>query len=270
MVDVEPVKPAPKLQVLQSRTLAEIPFVAHGLTRRVAGLGVAEGNVAYGGGRDRDEAWEMRRAWCNAIELDAETLVTVQQVHGVEVAAAAREDAGRGAVPGSSPLATADAIISAESGVALMTLHADCLPILLCAPDVPAIAAVHAGWRGTVAGVTARTVEALKREYGAVPDRTIAYLGPTNRGCCYEVGSEVVEGWLDYDPGDSAGALSQRGDRWYFDVALANRWALLAHGFRPGNIETSGICTQCASDQWFSHRAQGPDTGRFGAIIALR
>ncbi len=258
------------LPIVQSRLLSTVPGIAHGITRRVVGLGVAEGNVGYGAPRDRSDAWRMRDAWCRAIGLAAANIVTVHQTHGCEVVVATRADAGRGARPGSQPLAEADALITAESGVALMTLHADCLALLLCDPSVPVVAAVHAGWRGTVAGVTALTMREMTRTYGARPERTIAYLGPTNRDCCYEVGDEVVTDWSRSDPANAAGAAVRRGDGWHFDVAAANRWSLLREGLRPENIETSEICTECSADQWFSHRAQGPLTGRFGAVIGLR
>jgi YfiH family protein len=212
----------------------------------------------------------MRQRWCEAIGLDAETLVTVHQIHEADVVVAKRSDAGRGAAPGSQPLAQADAIITNEPGVALMTLHADCLALFLCDPEVPAVAAIHAGWRGTIAEVTARTVEAMVSAFGAQPERLVAYLGATNRACCFEVGDEVIEGWLAVDSADAAEAVTRPGPRAHFDVAAANRWQLLQCGVQPAKIDMSGICTSCSSDEWFSHRMQGPHTGRFGAIIGLR
>ena len=257
------------LPVLRSRLLSSLPNVVHGLTRRVQALGVADGNVGFGAPRDPNDAWTMRELWCGAIGLNARDLVTVRQVHGAAVVRTGASDAGRGASPGSEPLAVGDALMTREPGVALMTLHADCLPVLLCDPEAPAVAVVHAGWRGTVAGIAALTVQALTETFDLDPGRTIAYLGPTNRGCCYEVGDEVAADWLRFDPGDTASALRRVGGRWRFDVAVANRWTLMRAGLEPGNIECSDICTQCAADQWFSHRAQGPLTGRFGAVIGL-
>jgi YfiH family protein len=257
------------LPVLRSHLLSRLPNVVHGLTSRVLGLGLADGNVGLGAPRDPNDAWRMRQLWCEAVGLDANTLVTVRQVHGSTVIKAKAPDAGRGAAPGSEPLATGDALITAEPGVALMTLHADCMPILLCDPVAPAVAVVHAGWRGTVAGIAEQTVERLRVVFGVDPGRTIAYLGPANRDCCYDVGDDVVAAWLVYDPSDSAMCLRQIGTKWRFDVEAANRWALLRAGLQPDNIESSEICTQCAEAHWFSHRAQGPRTGRFGAIIGL-
>jgi YfiH family protein len=262
-------KLASSLPVVRSRLLSQIPGVVHGLSRRVTGMGIADGNLGYGAPRDREDAWRMRQLWCAAIGVDPETLVTVHQIHGADVLIASADDAGRGGTPGAVSLGNADAIVSAECGLALMTLHADCLPILLCDPGVPVVAVVHAGWRGTVAGIAERTLAVLFDQFGANPDRTIAYLGPTNRACCYEVGEDVIAGWLGVDARDTAGALTRTGDRWRFDVEIANRWSLMRIGVRPAHIETSQVCTRCESTHWFSHRAQGPATGRFGAIIGL-
>jgi len=259
-----------RLPIVRSTLLSAIPGVAHGVTCRVIGLGHAEGNIGYSPPRNIDDAWSMRQRWCEAIGLDAATLVTVHQVHGADVVVALREDAGRGGLPGSRALAQADAIISNEPGVALMTLHADCLALFICDPAIPAIAAIHAGWRGTIAGVTTRTIEAMESSFGARSDRMIAYVGATNRACCFEVGDEVIDGWQMVDPTDQAGAISRPGPRAHFDVAAANYWQLVQAGLRLDTIELSGMCTSCSGDEWFSHRAQGPRTGRFGAIIGLR
>jgi YfiH family protein len=239
------------------------------MTSRVIGLGSADGNVGYGAPRDPDEAWAMRQHWCSEIGLDAETLVAIWQVHGTDVAVATAADAGKGARRGSGNLGYADAIVTNEPGVSLITLHADCLPILLYDPEIRATAAIHAGWRGTVAGVVDSTVRKMQELYGLEPSRTIAFLGPTNRGCCYEVGGEVAEAWLLRDPDDDAGALRPFGEKWKFDVSDANRWTLRQLGFKDELIERSEICTQCSESEWFCHRAQGPHTGRFGAIIGL-
>lgn len=266
----DPIMTATPLPYDRSQLLSALPMVAHGITRRIADLEPAEGNVGYGSPRDQEAAWAMRQQWCEAIGLDAKTLITVHQIHGADSVIATRGDAGRGAMPGSRPLGQSDAILTNQPGVALMTLHADCLALFLCDPEVPAVAAIHAGWRGTNAGVTSRAVAAMVEAFDARPERIVAYLGATNRGCCFEVGDEVIEGWLAVDPSDDAGAITRPGPRAHFDVAAANRWQLLQSGVQPAKIELSGICTSCSSDEWFSHRAQGPLTGRFGAIIGLR
>ena len=97
--------PAP----VQSALLASFPFVRHGLTCRVPGMGVAEGNMGYGPPRDQGDAWQMRQQWCTAIGLDPHRIVTMSQVHGTEVIHVTTDDAGRGAMPGSESVGRADA-----------------------------------------------------------------------------------------------------------------------------------------------------------------
>ena len=260
----------PDLPVLKSVLLSAVPGVVHGVTRRVVGLGRADGNVGFGSPRDAGDAWAMRRRGSAAIGLAPERLVALRQVHGAQVLRAGRREAGRGADPGSEPLGYADALVAAEPDVALLTLHADCLPILLCDPAVPAVASVHAGWRGTVADVAGAAVKAMVTAYGCRPHRMIAYFAPAIGRCCYDVGPEVAAAWTVATAGDAPAALSRAGPRWRFDLVEANRFWLARAGLDPDAVETSGICTRCRGDEWFSHRGQGPDTGRFAAIIALR
>ena len=107
-------------------------------------------------------------------------------------------------------------------------------------------------------------------EFGARPERMIAFLGPAIGKCCYEVGSDVLDAWLANPGVESGDAIRPRGDRWLFDLAAANRWLLKRAGLSGVRIESSDVCTRCGGDQWFSHRGQGPLTGRYGSIVALR
>lgn len=247
--------------------LSAIPGVVHGITRRVAGAGVADGNVGYSAPRDRADAWRMRQAWMLAAGLEAERIVVAYQVHEDGVAVVGRSDAGRGADPETRPIGQADSLVSTEAGVVLMTLHADCMPILLCDPVRRVVATVHAGWRGTVADVAGATVRTMVDDCGARGDQILAYLGPAIGGCCYEVGVDVRDAWSGAS-GD-ADALTEAGERWRFDLVLANRSLLERTGVISSNIADSGICTRCNGDEWFSHRGQGPATGRYAAFITL-
>ncbi len=256
-------------RVTRSQLLSVHTKVIHGLTGRVPGLGLADGNIGFGVPRDPTDAWSMRQKWCEAIGLDPRTLVTVRQIHGADVARARRGDAGRGAAPKSEPLGYADAIITDEPAVALMTLHADCLPVLLYDPERHAIAAIHAGWRGTVSNVVGNTVATMQEAFGTRPDCLIAFLGAAIRDCCYEVGTEVVEAWQLLAGKDWPRAAGWRDGRWFFDVARANQLILERCGVPGEQIELSAECTRCHGDRWFSHRGQGAESGRFAAIIAL-
>jgi YfiH family protein len=203
------------------------------------------------------------------IGVDAGTLVIPRQVHGGDVAIANAEDAGAGAAPGSTLFADADAIVTYQPDVSLMTTHADCLPILMYAPRSRVIGAVHAGWRSTVANVAGNTVSAMSATFGVRPDDIHAFFGPVICASCYEVGADVVEAWNQLDRGDTAGAIDRNAESTTFDLIAANRSVLRTAGVPIAQIEHSDACTKCQGDRWFSHRGQGPLTGRFGSIIAL-
>jgi YfiH family protein len=257
---------------LRSALLGQVPFVRHGLTYRVPGMGKADGNIGLGTPRDAEDAWEMRKLWCAGIGVDAEQIVTMGQVHGNNVLRVGAADAGKGARDRATFAGYADALITNETGVVLTTLHADCQPILMVDPQQRAVAAVHAGWRGTVADVSGATVVAMAREFGSDPADLLAYLGPAIGPDANEVGDEVIEAWLEQarDLGDSVhDAVLKPGPKHHFNVPAANRMLLIRAGLRPENIETSWICTKSNTDSWFSHRGHGPQAGREGALIAI-
>ena len=254
----------------RSPLLASFPEIRHGLTGRLSRLGGEEGNVGFSSPRDKAAAWAMRRLWCEAAGLDADRIVTLGQVHGAQILRVEQTDAGRGARPGSPHVGLGDALITDQPGVVLMTLHADCLPILLVDRRRPAVAVVHAGWRGTVADIAGATVRAMAEAFGSAPDALRAYLGPAIGRCCYEVGTDVRDAWISAGEWSGNGAaLICVGERWRFDLRAANADHLRRAGLRDTNVEISEVCTRCAGDRWFSHRGQGRDTGRFGALIAI-
>jgi YfiH family protein len=249
-----------------------VPFVRHGLTYRVEGLGKADGNIGLGSPRDQDDAWEMRKLWCAGMDLDPERIVTMGQVHGNDVIRVYARDAGKGARERGAHVGLGDALITNDPDVVLVTLHADCQPILIVDPVQRAVAAVHAGWRGTVADVGGATVAAMTREFGSNPVDLLAYLGPAIGPGANEVGDEVIEAWLEQaqDLGEDAmQAVLKPGPKHHFDVPTANRLLLLRAGLLDEHIETSPICTRSNTDTWFSHRGHGPNAGREGALIAL-
>lgn len=260
--------PAP----LRSALLNSIPGVAHGLTYRVPGLGKAEGNVGYGSPRDKDDAWAMRQTWCRSIGVDPYRIVTMGQLHGRDVIRVTADQAGQGATPHSAHVGFADAMITDAQDVVLMTLHADCLPILLVDPERPAVAAVHAGWRGTVVDVVGAAIRAMRDAFSSEPANIHAYLGPGIGGCCNEVGDEVIAAWRAQarDLGPLAElAVTHPGPKDHFDGSRANALLLQRAGLIPDHMEVSDICTKCSKDSWFSHRGHGPGAGREGALISL-
>lgn len=255
--------------LLRSQGFQSISWLKHGITSRVAGLATAEGNVGYSPPRDRSVAWHNRQAWCNALDVNPYRLVTVRQVHGNGVLLANLSDGG-GAEPGNLAAGEADALVTDAPGLPLMTLHADCQPILFVDPVRRAVGVAHAGWRGVVTDVAGATVRAMGSAFGSAPSEIHAYLGPAIGVECYEVGQEVIAAWEKAVGSQLANdAVSLSGRYPHFDLSRANRLLLVRAGVAEQNVDDAGICTACSGEAWFSHRRQGPTTGRFAAIIAV-
>ena len=277
--------PSPTVMPWQSELLSSIPRVAHGLTRRVEGLGRAHGNIGFSAPRDREDAWAMRQRWCAALDFVPQHLVTLGQVHGRDVHIATMAHAGRGAKPAaggpSAQLGLGDALVTNEIGPVLMTLHADCQPVLIVDPGSgrrgPAVGVVHAGWRGTVADIVGATLAVMATAFGTRADDAHVVLGPAIGRCCYDIGDDVAHAWREIAGADADEALEVDDQspvsggplRHRFSLTAANALLLERAGVRAANVETSAVCTKCDGQHWFSHRGQGAHTGRFGAMIAI-
>src|SRR5690349_3201422 len=109
-----------EIRPLQSAAIGRLPFVRHGITGRVAGLGRADGNISYSEPRDPEDAWEMRQLWCQRIGIDPNTLVTAHQVHGAEVGVVSGAKAGTGSAPGTGLFGMFDSLLTNEPNVAVM------------------------------------------------------------------------------------------------------------------------------------------------------
>lgn len=197
-----------------------------------------------------------------ALGIAPEQVVTAHQVHGAHVAAVGPDQAG-------TIIPATDGLISNTPKLYLLMRFADCVPVLFFDPVRRAIGLAHAGWRGALARVAARTASAMVREYGCRPEHILAAIGPSIGPCCYEVGPEVVAAVSTAFP--EAHDLVSRPQA--SGHAHLNLWAMVhAQLLEAGleHIETARLCTACRSDLFYSYRRQGASSGRFGAIIGLR
>ena len=190
-------------------------------------------------------------------------VVSVRQVHGRHVVTVA---------PGRDLAADteADAIVSTDPDRVVLVRIADCVPILLADVHHRAVAAVHAGWRGTAAGVVMAAIDALS-DGGVEPGDLVAAIGPCIGACCYEVDNEVRDAFEREHGGQSAGwfSRSDRQDRYRLDLGRANRDQLVRAGVNPGRVHDAAACTFDGSDAWHSHRRDGEAAGRMVAAIRL-
>lgn len=209
-------------------------------------------NLSYQVGDHPENVRRNREVFFGSLGIRTDDLAIPGQVHGTTVRPV---DA-----PGSYP--ECDGLITAARGVFLCVSIADCVPILLLDPSLPVVAALHAGWRGTVARIAEVAVRAMQREFGVEPGRLRAYLGPAAGSCCYLVGEEVASRF--------AAPFVHRGEAGAFvDLKGANHRQLLELGVPAGRVEISPFCTISESAQFHSFRRDGDRSGRMIAVIGL-
>jgi polyphenol oxidase len=188
-----------------------------------------------------------------------------RQVHGCTVTWVGGED---GPSPGQVRHMDGDALVTRQPRIPVAVLVADCVPVLLWDPVQGAVAAVHAGWRGTAEQVVLRTLESMADRIGTRPGDVRAAIGPAIGGCCYDVGPEVVQALAEILP-PGAYAVDAEDDARRVDLRRANEATLLAAGVTQESISTVGGCTCCGPD-FFSYRRDGPRTGRQMGVIERR
>src|SRR5512138_138074 len=168
------------MEILQGALLAGF---AHGFTTRRGGASPPPWDALNLGGAVGDDPARVAENWSRLERATGLAFARVRQVHGARVV---RLDAG------GEPRLEADVVVSRAAGVAACVSVADCVPVLLADPETGAVAAVHAGWRGTIEGAAAEGVRALTREAGAPAGRLRASIGPSIGPCCYEVSPELA------------------------------------------------------------------------------
>lgn len=226
-----------------------------------------ERTIGFSGDTEEKVVRSNRRDLAEAVGFDAAFCVTGRQVHSAHVAVVTAVDSGRGALDAESRLPDTDALVTSCKGVCLMVLSADCVPVLLYEPERRVVAAVHAGWRGSAAGIVAKTVELMRGRFACRPERIRAGIGPSIGKCCFEVGKEVAGVFEDSFVGTVLPGRS--GQKCHVDLWEANRRQLLQSGLVDSHIEIAGMCTVCHPDRFFSYRRDGRAAGRFGAGIML-
>jgi len=202
---------------------------------------------------------------------DAGEMVTVRQVHGVAVKLVSfgepglRTEDGRGVVE-------ADGLMTADAGVMLAIQVADCVPVLVADVKQRVVAAFHAGWRGTAAGIVEQGIARMVAQLGCDPGDMVGAVGPSIGVCCYTVGEEV-QTTFGARFGYAEQLFSIRPDGMHVDLAEANRRQLVDAGLSVDSVTVVGECTACARvngrRKYFSHRAERGFTGRSMGMIGV-
>lgn len=196
------------------------------------------------------------------VGLTAPHVLRVRQVHGRAVLVASADATGKATV------GDADALITTHDGRAASVRVADCVPILLADRHGRVVAAVHAGWRGTAAGVASATIDAIAG-LGVPASDLIAAIGPAIGPCCYQVDPRVRDEFAASQPASADWFTLDGPDRWRLDLWRANRAQLEAAGVPTAAIRSANACTAHQASDWYSFRREGAGTGRMVATIRL-
>lgn len=238
--------------------------VTHAFTTRHGGQSAGDKASLDLAGRGSREGADLVAAESNERALreqlgvpDSDRTLLLHQVHGRELVV----DEG---APRAWPPPRADILVSDRPDGFLMVRVADCVPILLHDPDSGAVAAIHSGWRGTVADAPGAAIESLRRHHGSDPGHLIAAIGPAIGVEHFEVGEEVARAFTDSGLEDCIRADQPRP---HIHLHDAVRRRLLQHGLEQRHIDGEPICSHANASDCFSYRRDGPDGGRMAAVI---
>jgi polyphenol oxidase len=273
------------LTILQAPALTKLPWLLHGFSTKPGGISDLNGekvlNLSFTDWDTRENVLENRRRFQSALGATDFQLIPLKQIHSdvIHLFPAAPSEPCKG-----------DASITNRPGLLLAVQTADCVPILLVDAKKRAIAAIHAGWRGTLARIATKAIGQMQMHFGTNPSDLLAAIGPSIGPCCYEVGTEVATqfhsqfadapDWFDeFRTGDEPNPVQWLNmmppghqpppQNVRLDLKKANRAQLLAAGLRPQNIFTSDLCTACRPNLLFSYRKQGPRSARLLSVIGL-
>jgi YfiH family protein len=252
------------LLVLSNTALTEAGFT-NGFSTRFGGVSPFPHDALNLAGYNEDSADninENRRRFLAQFP-GSWLLATVWQVHGADITNVTI------APDPSDELERCDALVAQIPGVLIGVKTADCVPILLGDPRTGAFAAVHAGWRGTVASILAHAVARLQEKFGVDPAALLAAIGPAAGPCCYEVGEDVITAFKDrFDDAEKLFRPTRPGHA-LIDLIQANRDQLTGAGVPLDQIQAAPLCTICRSDLFFSYRKEKKQIGKTGRLLSV-
>jgi YfiH family protein len=292
------------LQILESSALGELDWLVHGFSTSPGGESPLDGkrvlNLGYTDWDDRKRVASNRKKFSVALQAGEMSLITLRQFHSDVIHIASADfvlSTGNPSNGDSTNFAAprADALITRAPGLLLGVQTADCVPILLADTRNRAVAAIHAGWHGTLARIAVKTLGRMRMEFGTRPSDVVAALGPAIGRCCYQVGSDVARSFAAQLPNAAEwfeGPFDQLAygedplwlpwltmmppghvpppPRAQLDLRASNRWQLVNAGVPEKQIDVSDFCTACRTDLLFSYRREGAKTGRMMSVIGVR
>lgn len=254
-------------------SLSSFPGLLHAVTTRTGGASAQPYAGLNLGAHVGDSDAAVQKNYddlSRALAFDLQEVVSSRQVHGAEIACIEKIPQRTGPFPFCHALDGCDGFITATPGLTLLVRVADCVPVILYDPETKTLAVVHAGWRGTAAGITAKAAKLMTAVYGCSAGSIRAGIGPSIGPCCYEVGVGVAAQMREALPDCRRVVVQEEQKRYSLDLQEANRQQLAGAGLLPGHIEMSWLCTACNLHLFFSHRGEQGETGRFALVAGLR
>lgn len=243
----------------------------NGFSTRAGGTSPMPENSLNLAGFNEDSAeniLENRRRFLKLFE-GRWSLAGCWQVHGSEVRLINDPSDAKPAEDARGDTVFCDAIVSNAFGVLAGVKTADCVPILMGDPKTGSFAAVHAGWRGTLAQVATKALGQMIDEYKTRPQDVRVVIGPAAGSCCYEVGADVIEAFGNSFPGHETLFTETRKDHACIDLLKANRSQLVSAGVDPDKINIAPLCTMCHTDLFFSYRREKHMQGKVGRLMSV-
>ena len=259
--------------IFRFRNLSDQGGVNHFVSTRIGGSSLPPYeslNLGFHVGDSLETVLKNRERLATTVKIPLYDFALAKQIHSGAVTIVTEQMKGRGADDHDTAVEATDAMVTSVPGLCLAVLTADCVPVLLFDPRKRVVAAVHAGWRGSVKLIARKTVEILQQEFKCQPTDILAGIGPSIGPCHYEIGPDVISQVKDAFGGTADYINDQSADgKGYFDLWEANKRQIMDAGVPPQNIEIARICTYCNAHLFFSVRHQKGRTGRFGTGIML-
>lgn len=255
-----------QIGIWQDEVLSGYDELLHGFSERG---GDGEFNLALHTGDEYQKVIENRKKWAHALGIDFNRLVTMEQVHGVNIAIVDEKDCGRGVLEYNNALQATDGLITDCSKVALFGCFADCVPLFFYDPKKNVIALSHGGWKGAVAGIASLTAKKMAENFGSDYADILVAIGPSIGKCHYEVDKKVIAQVEKYAFADEVLTPTVVGHA-ALDLPMLHKLLLTELGLKEEHISLSGVCTYCQSGSFFSYRAENGKCGRMAATIMLK
>ena len=247
--------------------------VHHAFSTRRGGMSqgyYASMNLGFKRGDDAQTVMRNFQRMSQATGIYVGDMVFSDQVHGDRILYVDQQYRGSGIVK-QPMLEQVDGLITDKKHVALVTFHADCVPLFFLDPVREVIGLAHAGWKGTLKKIGASMIRRMQEDFSCDPADILVGIGPSIGPCCFEVGADVFKPFRDAFPAEAGTMIlpAASDDKRYLDLWQANEAALLEAGVTKAHITVTDLCTKCHPDYYFSHRFMGNRRGTMAAFLEL-